>query len=346
MNQSFSGNFSAFSIGLRSVATVIFALSAGAAFGQGSNNPYSPSPTHKVRHEAPSPTPPPVKPVGNDVAFVLNSQNPPKPLEDRPTIAQRTYKIAKLADLRSMPPTEIYRVGVGDVLFVNLKNSAQRSGYYTVGRDGTIDFPLAGENVVVADQTVSNIEEILASGITLYPDPQVEVRVREYGSHKITVTGLVERRGEKNLQREAIPLFVIRAEALVDAKATRVVITRAPLLKAETYDLRDGKTDDVLIYPGNSVEFTVDGGSRSVGSAFYFIAGEIVSAGQKELTPGLTLYQSVISSGGAKGDPKKAIIRRKNEKGVFAISEHNLRAIKDGKAADPALWPGDVVEIR
>lgn len=265
--------------------------------------------------------------------------------DDLPTIAQQTYNIAKAADVRAMPPTEVYKVGVGDVLFINLKNAGQGSGYHTVRQDGTIDFALAGEDLIVADQTVNDIEEMLASRITLYPDPQIEVRVREYGSHKITVSGLVDDAGDKNLQREAMPLYVIRAEALVSPKATKVLVTRAPLLKFETYDLHDPKTDNVLIYPGNSVEFAADGNSRS-SVGVYFISGAVASPGQKDLTSGLTLYQAMAASGGAKGTPKKAVIRRKNETGAFSVFAHDLRAIKDGSAADPALVSGDVVEIQ
>lgn len=336
--------------GLMTILVMVLAA-YGAALGQngdtrGRNNPYSPSPGHKVKQEEPAPPAAPVGTAPGKVAFVMQGQSQPTGEETRPTVAQRTYKIAKNAELNTRPPTEIYKIGVGDVLFVNLKNSAGSSGYHTVRRDGTIDFPLAGENVVVADQTVESIEEILASAITLFPDPQVEVKVREFGSHKITVTGLVDNAGEKNLQREAMPLFVVRAGAGVHPGATKAIITRAPLLKIETYDLRDSKTDDILIYPGNSVEFSGNAGSHFAGAGIYFISGEISSPGQKELAPGLTLYQSVVSSGGSKGNPKKAVIRRKNENGIFAIIEHNLRAIKDGKAQDPALVSGDIIEIR
>ena len=154
---------------------------------------------------------------------------------------------------------------------------------------------------------------------------------------------MVENAGEKSLQREAIPLFVVRAEAGVDEKAKKALVKRAPLLKIESYDLSDANTDNVLVYPGNSVEFAGDGSSTG---GFYFIAGDIASSGQKDLTFGLTLYQAVIASGGAKGNPKKAVIRRKNENGIFTMIEHNLRWIKDGKAVDPAVVPGDVIEIR
>ena len=281
-----------------------------------------------------------------EITVTVNPAKGVAQAETRPTIAKRTYAAAKTVDPRSRPLTGVYKVGVGDVLFVNLKNSARGSGYYTVRANGTIDFPLAGENVIVAGQAVDSIKEILESGITLFRDPQVEVTVREYGSHKVTVSGMVDNPGEKSLQREAIPLFVIRADAVVDPKATRAIITRGPLLKVETCDLRDANTDGILIYPGNSVEFTNENGSRENTGNFYYIGGEVISAGQKQLSSGLTLYQAIVASGGSKGDPKKAIIRRKNDKGVFAIFEHNLRAIRDGKAADPTLTAGDIVEIR
>jgi protein involved in polysaccharide export with SLBB domain len=304
---------------------------------RGRNNPYSPSPSRRAK----------TAPLGsaadpNEAAFIMQS-GATADADNRLTIAQRTYKIAKAADLRAMPPTDVYKVGVGDVLFINLKNAAQGSGYHTVRQDGTIDFPLAGEELIVAGQTVDDIEETLASHITLYPDPQVEVKIREYGSHKVTVSGLVDDPGEKNLQREAIPLYVIKAEAIVSPRAAKVFITRAPLLKLETYDLHDANTDNILVYPGNAVEFAAD---QNLHTGVYFISGNIVSSGQKDLISGMTLYQAIAAAGGGKGSPKKAVIRRKNESGMFTVFSHDLRAIKDGKVADPLLVSGDVVEIR
>ena len=333
--------------------TLLLTLSAN-TFSQtvGRNNPYSPSPNSKPKPTNATEN----KPAGNsgntDISlFVIQrsvSQIPDdrRPMIDiRPSIAQATLKIAKVPATKTLPPTETYKIGVGDVLFVDLKNSPQGSGYFTVRNDGTIDYPLAGDNVVVAEKTIDTAEETIVGGITLFSAPQVEVKVRQYGSHKINVSGMVEASGEKNLQREAMPLFAIKAEAIVNPKATRVIIIREPQSKAEIYDLRDSKTDDVLIFPGNSVEFSGDQGiSTAYGS--FFISGEIVSSGQKDLTSGLTLFQAVVISGGAKGDPKKAVVRRKNEKGLFTVIEHNLRSIKDGRAMDPFLAAGDVIEIK
>lgn len=319
--------------------------------GRSRNNPYSPSPNSKTKQiDIPE-----TKAKGNagsgEVSFVMQRSASAVPddkrqsTDTRPTIAQTTFKIAKAAEIRALPPTETYKIGVGDVLFVSIKNSSQGSGYFTVRPDGTIDYPLAGDMVVVADQTTDVAEEIIASGIKIFTEPQIEVKVRQYGSHKITVSGLVENAGEKNLQREAMPLFAIRAEAVVKPKATKVSVARGDQLKHEIFDLKDPKTDEILIFPGNTVDFIGDPGSASTNASF-FIGGEVVSGGQKDLTNGLTLYQAVIVSGGTKGDPKKAVIRRKNDKGMFTVVEHNLRSIKEGRSMDPFLAPGDVIEIK
>ena len=300
------------------------------------NNPYSPSPAGKANEKQLAATPSQKTPIED----TLISQNQESPImEERQIVAKRTMRVFNGPESNPVSLTEIYKVGIGDVLFVNLKNSSQGSRYCTVGSDGTIDFPLAGEGLVAAGKTVDAIKEMLGSGITLFPDAQIEVKVREFGSHKIMVSGLVENPGEKNLQREAMPLYAISSEAVVDPKATKVVIKRAPLLKLESYDLNDSTTDNILIYPGNSVEFIAV--NRS-----YYITGEANFTGQREFSDDLTLYQAVVVAGGTKGDPKKATIRRKDNKGLFSSTEYNLRSIKDGKSADPALEPGDIIEIR
>jgi protein involved in polysaccharide export with SLBB domain len=257
---------------------------------------------------------------------------------------QATF-VSNKASVNSNPPTEIYRIGAGDVLSINLKNAGNASGYYTVRPNGTIDFPLAGKDLAVAGQTIGEAEETVAAAITLYNDPQVAIKIREYASHKITVSGLVERPGERSIQREAVPLYVVRAEAGVLSNATMVLIRRSDLGKIETFDLHSADIDAVLLYPGNFIEFT-DGQKSVLGSSgFYYIAGAVNSSGQKEFTAGLTLFQAVIASGGTKGNPKKASVRRKDEKGTLKLAEYNLRTIKEGKATDPALFPGDMIEI-
>ena len=321
-----------------------FAIFAGSniTLGQnndrGRNNPYSPSPNSSASQDTPT--------VKSNPTETIAVAKVSRDMEIRRPTAQNTNEVAKISPVRSPNPVEIYKAGIGDVLFVNLKNTTNASGYYTVRANGTIDFPLAGDNVVVTDKTADEIGNSIAAAITLYANPRIEVKIREFASHKINVTGMVERSGEKCIQREAVPLFVVRAGALVDSKATKALVRRGDLTKIETYDLHDAKTDDVLIYPGNSIEFTTDSKSSVLATTgFYYIAGDVKTAGQKDFTSGLTLSKAVLASGGAKGNPKKAMIRRKGDNGTLNVAEYSLRAIKDGKAADPALSPGDMIEI-
>lgn len=264
------------------------------------------------------------------------------------SIASKTLEIAKRAGTMAIAPTEIYKIGVGDILFISLQNApAKDSTYFTVLNDGTIDYPLAGEMLSVNDLTAEEVEDLLKLKVKLYENPQISVKVREHASHRITVLGLVEKAGEKYLQREAMPLFIVRAEAVVQAKANFAVIKRADS-KTETIDLKDAKSDEVLIFPGDIVEFKSDESFIDDTSAprFYYIGGNIISAGQKDFHSGLTLTQAILASGGLKKQiVRKVIIRRKNQSGLLSPIEFDLNAIKDGRQPDPVLRAGDTIEV-
>lgn len=310
-------------------ALLVVCLSA-AGFSQ-RNNPYSANPLTLETQD---------QQVASAKSAIIKGN------ERRATVARLATNAGRGSRKVGRPLTETYMVGIGDVLYVELKNAIGASGCYTVRSDGTIDFPLAAESPSVVQLTAEQIEALLSDAITLYPDPVVDVRVREYVSHKITVSGMAERTGERSLQREAMPLFTIRAEALVDAAAATVNIRRGRAAKVETYDLRDEQTGDVLIYPGDSVEFSADGHlTVPAPTKYFYISGEVNSFGLKPIADGMTLFQAVVASSGVKGGSGKATLRRKSEKGTLNVAEYDLRAIKDGRAADPVLLPGDMIEI-
>lgn len=310
--------------------------------GQAKNNPYFPSPSTKAKKD----DPPRVPVVPSSQVSISTGARQNNTIEIRPAVAQRTYKPVNNVEARLSSPVDIYKIGVGDIIYVNLKNAPNSSGYYTVKASGMIDFPLAGDKLVITGRTASEVAEMFAAGITLYPDPRVEVKVRDYRSHRITVSGMVEQSGESSIQREAIPLYVVCAQSGVDPKATTALVRRSDLTQAETFDLHDANSDRILIYPGNSVEFTADSRSAKLFTiGFYYIAGNVNSTGQKEFAAGMTLSQAIAASGGPKGNPKKATISRKGDKGILNVFEYDLRAIKGGKYADPMLAPGDMIEV-
>ena len=300
---------------------------------------YSQNPKTKVKKENTNQAPAETQKTTETPPEVVENTNP-----SNETIAQKTLEVVKNASKKALAPTENYKVGIGDILFINLQNSSKGATYFTVLNDGTIDYPLAGEMVSVAGLTTEEIEDALRERVTLYENPQISVKVREYSSHKITVLGLVEKTGERYIQREAVPLFVVRAEAVVQARASRVVIRRADA-SVETYSLKDEKSENTLIFPNDIIEFTNDG-SQASKNGFFFIGGEVGSVGQKDFYEGLTLTQAILASGGLKKESvKKVVIRRKNAEGLLVSTEYNLKLIKDGKVPDPVLEAGDTIEI-
>ncbi|HEX3102795.1 MAG TPA: polysaccharide biosynthesis/export family protein, partial [Pyrinomonadaceae bacterium] len=243
------------------------------------NNPYFPSPSTRAQ-KADSPRVPVVLAKQVSISAIARLDTD---IQIRPASVQRTSTYSKNVEGHSSSPTGIYKIGIGDVIYVNLKNAPNSSGFVTVKDNGMIDFPIAGDKLVIAGRTAEEAAEMLAAGITIYSDPQVEIKVRDYRSHKIIVSGMVERSGESSIQREAVPLYVVCAQAGVDPKATKALVRRADLAKVETFDLHDPNTDKVLIYPGNAVEFTAGTNvAAPVTTGFYYIAGNVNLAGQKE----------------------------------------------------------------
>ncbi len=260
------------------------------------------------------------------------------------SVAKRTREVAKKASKAKLSPTEIYKVGIGDVLFINLQNASAK--YYTILIDGTIDYPLAGKLVSVIDLTTEEIEDLLREKVTLYENPQVTVKVREYASHKIKVEG-VAKAGEYFLQREAMPLVVVKTMAGVNSSATRVVVEREGN-EPKLLHLDDSESNSFLIQTGDVLKFETDEMTVSNGvgaSKFYFIAGKICKkGGKKKFHEGITLVQALFDAcDGLNGKLKLVKISRKTASGKFISKEYDFKEILEGKQDDPTLKPGDMI---
>src|ERR1044072_2615538 len=136
--------------------------------------------------------------------------------------------------------TEIYRVGVGDVLDIRLLNSANsKSTLFTVIGSRVIDLPVAGGTISVAGFTPEEIQTRIAAELksrAVEEKAHVSVSVRQYLSHSVMVTGLVVNPGTRFLRREMVPLYVVLAESQLRNDGGRVIILRSG---------NPGKTDDL-----------------------------------------------------------------------------------------------------
>jgi protein involved in polysaccharide export with SLBB domain len=246
------------------------------------------------------------------------------------------------ANASERPLTEIYRVGMGDVLDIRLLNSANsKSTLFTVVGSGVIDLPVAGGTVSVAGLTPEEIQTRIAAELkrrAVAEKAQVSVGVRQYLSHSVTVTGLVVNPGTRFLRREMVPLYVVLAESQLRNDSGRVVIMRAGV-PGQPHDLSDPATLNLNVQSGDVITVT----NRP--QEFYYIAGRINYPGQKLFQPGITLLQAILAAGGTARQELRVEVSREGADGRLVTTRYSIKEIKSGAVEDPKLQPGDRIEV-
>lgn len=246
-------------------------------------------------------------------------------------------------------PSSIYRVGVGDMLDIRLVNgTGHDSTLYTILTGGLLDYPLAGDPVSVAGLTTEEVGTRLAAELKrrgIYDRAQFQISVRDYASHTVMVSGLVDQPGAKVLRREAVPLYVVLADALPRADAGRAVIISRANGTSRTIDLGDPAALNELVAAGDVVNV------QTRPPEFYFIGGLVAAPGQKDFHVGLTLTQAILASNGitsSAGNNKAKVlvtVSRTGADGRLVPTAYLLSEIEAGKIPDPRLQPGDRIEI-
>lgn len=268
--------------------------------------------------------PPPVK--ATEVTTVTNAN---------PTAAPATVS-----------PTELYRVGIGDIVDIRLAGGMSKdSTLYTVMSTGMLDYPLAGEPFNAVGLTTDEIGARLSAELrrrAVYDRAQFRINVREYASHTATVSGLVDGPGAKVLRREAVPLYVVLSEANPRAEAGRAVIISRATGQSKTVDLADSNALNELISHGDIINV------QTRPQEFFYVGGQINAPGQKDFHLGMTLTQAILASGGVSrvaGSKVKVTVSRQGADGRLVATEYLLHDIESGQAPDPRLQAGDRVEV-
>ena len=240
--------------------------------------------------------------------------------------------------------TKIYRVGPGDVLDIRINdNASQQSTLFTITPAGLLEHPMLAEPLPAAGLTIEEISTRFESELkrrALVENPKVVVGIRDYASHTILVSGLVKESGTKIIRREAIPLYVVVADAQPLPEAARVTVLRNESGATFEVDLTQSSEMNRLVRPGDVITLL-----PSV-TQFIYIAGEVKEPGEKTYRRGLTLTQALIAAGGVTSKGKSARLGRDDGKGFLTVTNFKLKDIESGKVQDPVLKPGDRITIR
>lgn len=239
--------------------------------------------------------------------------------------------------------TKIYRVGPGDVLDIRINEAQpQQSTLFTVTSAGLLEHPLFAEPLKVSALTTEEIQTKIQNDLktrALIENPAVTVGVRDYASHAVLVSGLVKVSGTKFLRREAIPLYVVVADAQPLPEAAKVTVVRNELNQVFEIDLTNVAHMNLLVRTGDVINLQPNE------TEFIYVGGEVKAPGEKIFRRGLTLMQAILSAGGVTSKAKAAEIGRDNEQGFLVKTSFRLKDIQTGKTMDPVIQPGDRIMI-
>ena len=293
----------------------------------------------------PPKTEPTRQPVAEQVAL-NNKPTAPPPTENsssKPVKTEATPNIEANAAAKELALTKQYRVGPGDVLDVRINDSTSpQSTLFTITPAGLLEHPSLAEPLHVSGMSVEEISTAFESDLkrrALLENPKVSVGVRDYASHTILVSGLVKDSGTKILRREAIPLYVVIADAQPLPEAAKVTLVRSEANETYEIDLNQPAEMNLLVRPGDVITLHANA------TQFLYIGGEVKSPGEKTYRRGLTLTQAIISAGGVTKKGKVARLGRDDGRGFLAVTNLKLKDIESGKIPDPLVRPGDRITI-
>ncbi len=145
---------------------------------------------------------------------------------DPPRAANAKAANGRAGDTAAVPSD--YRIGVSDVIAVNVWKDADLSSTVPVRPDGKISLPLIGD-LDAAGKTTGELHDLVVARLKPYvPDPDVTVIVEQINSQKYFVIGQVTHPGSYPL---TVPTTVVEALAaaggFVDwAKTGNIMIVR------------------------------------------------------------------------------------------------------------------------
>jgi len=274
----------------------------------------------------------------------------------------------RLPTVQAQPKT--YRIGPSDVISVTVfaGGEEQYASDLTVSAQGTINAPFIGE-LQAAGLTPSEVEQKITEPLAhdYFVNPDVNVSVKEFHSLHYYISGAVEKPGLYETRSEFTLLELIaKAEGVVADRGNVAYIMREAAdqalagknaeelaasidpIKVDLKRLLDqgDMTANIQLRPGDLVYIPLEK-SLDVAQSKIYVEGEVKEPGLYDFQLGMTAMNACILAGGFDrfAAPNRAKIIRRTEDGKTEVIKINLEDVREGKAPDPKLQPGDRIHI-
>jgi len=255
---------------------------------------------------------------------------------------------------------EIYRIGAGDVLRLNVPQRADLDAELTVQKDGTIYVTPVGE-VVVVDLTLEEAEEVLTRRLGLY-DPAIQevvLGVMEYNALRVFVLGAVNSPGSYTFEApptlwevlraaggpaETANLATARVITVEDGRPRSTTVNLSGYLSGGTFPENTLQGGDTLVVPS-----IADGAVGVPSSAGVQVFGGVAQPTTVPIEQPTDLLTVLMLAGAPLDNANLEEIdwvRRPGGSRDTARRVNVAEYLRDGRLdGNPTVYPGDVVYV-
>ena len=244
-----------------------------------------------------------------------------------------------------------YSIGPGDVINIAITDIDDIDGSYTISPDGDVTIPYVGQ-VLINDKTKEEAQSFINDVLkTFYQEPETIVKIEQYNSAYVYITGAINRPLSILLSEQPLKIIdaLIKAGYVKDQKSyVRTALLRrgSEVYEIDLYELLNENNTDLDIYLRKDDVLHVSDADADQAYAF----GEFTTSGPISVYKDLTLTELLATKGINKATAKTKniyVMREDTTKflyvDIYSINLNNPAAFLT--ANNFYILPDDIVFI-
>ena len=191
-----------------------------------------------------------------------------------------------------------YSIGSGDVINIAITDLDDIDGSYTISPDGDVTIPYVGQ-VMINDKTKEEAQAFINNVLkTYYQEPETIVKIEQYNSAFVYVTGAINRPLSILLSEQPLKILdaLIKAGYIKDQKSyikTALLRRGSEVFEIDLYELLNKNNTDLDIYLRKDDVLHVSESDTDQAYAF----GEFTTSGPISVYRDLTLTELLATKG-------------------------------------------------
>ena len=221
----------------------------------------------------------------------INTASLPKFEEIKKNIDKKIVKLVK-------ENKYYYSIGSGDVINIAITDIDDIDGSYTISPNGDVTIPYVGE-VLINDKTKEEAQAFINDVLkTFYQEPETIVKIEQYNSAYVYITGAINRPLSILLSEQPLKLLdaLIKAGYVKDQKSyvkTALLRRGSEVYEIDLYELLNKNNTDLDIYLRKDDVLHVSESDTDQAYAF----GEFTTSGPISVYKDLTLTELLATKG-------------------------------------------------